>query len=137
MLKEILRSQHLLALQQALQNQDLLLIEELWNAPKALIAAWAQKVTGKHILILTGTSQEGARLFHDFELFTDVPILDFPSRETFPSENISLSPDIVGEQYQALRKLLVSPNPILFWQICRHACKDLLLLQFFKTFILF
>jgi transcription-repair coupling factor (superfamily II helicase) len=111
MLKGFLRSERLAALQHALQNQDLLLIEELWNAPKALIAALAQQATGKHVLILTGASQEEVRLFHDFALFTDRPVIDFPSWETLPSESIPPSPDIVGERYQVLKKVLGSSEP--------------------------
>lgn len=111
MLKGFSHSERLIALHKAIQNQDLILIEELWNAPKALIAALAQQVTGKHVLILTGGSQEEARLFHDFTLFTDRPIVDFPSWETLPSENIPPSPDIVGERYQVLKKLLSSNEP--------------------------
>lgn len=111
MLKGLLRSERLIALQQALHNQDLLLIEELWNAPKALVAALAQQTTGKHILILTGASQEEVRLFHDFSLFSDRPVVDFPSWETLPSESVAPSPDIVGERYQVLKKLLQSPEP--------------------------
>lgn len=113
MLQGFLRSERLAVLQHALQNQDLLLIEELWNAPKALIAALAQQVTHKHVLILTGASQEEMRLFHDFSLFTERPVVDFPSWETLPSENIPPSPDIVGERYQVLKKLLNSSEPHL------------------------
>lgn len=111
MLKGLLRSERLLALQQALHNQELILIEELWNAPKALVAALAQQTTGKHILILTGASQEEVRLFHDFALFSDRPVIDFPSWETLPSESVPPSPDIVGERYQVLKKLLHSAEP--------------------------
>ncbi len=111
MLKEFLRSERLAALQHAIQNQDLLLIEELWNAPKALVAALAQQTTHKHVLILTGASQEEIRLFHDFAFFTDRPIVDFPSWETLPSESIPPSPDIVGERYQVLKQLLSSSEP--------------------------
>lgn len=111
MLKGFQQSERIAALQHALQNQDLLLIEELWNAPKALIAAIAQHATNKHLLILTGASQEEVRLFHDFSLFTDRPVVDFPSWETLPSENIPPSPDIVGERYQVLRKLMISSEP--------------------------
>lgn len=111
MLKESLRSERLIALQHSLQNEDLLLIEELWNAPKALIAALAQQITGKHVLILTGASQEEVRLFHDFSSFTDRSVVDFPSWETLPSESIPPSPDIVGERYQVLKKLLNDPEP--------------------------
>lgn len=111
MLEGILRSERLLSLQNALRHEDLILIEQLWNAPKALVAALAQQTTGKHILILTGASQEEIRLFHDLSYFTDRPIVDFPSWETLPSENIPPSPDIVGERYQVLKTLLHSSEP--------------------------
>ena len=54
MVKEIFESEKFLSLHKALQEGDSVLIEELWNAPKALIAALAQQATGKHVLILTG-----------------------------------------------------------------------------------
>ncbi len=58
-------------MQSALGNQDSILVEDTWNAPKAFIASLAQKATGKHVLILTGASQEETRLFHDFPFFTE------------------------------------------------------------------
>jgi transcription-repair coupling factor (superfamily II helicase) len=110
-LKEILESERIAELQQALNNQESVLIEGLWNAPKGLIASIAQLATGKHVLILTGGSQEEVRLFHDFSLFTDRPVVDFPSWETLPSENIPPSPDIVGERYKVLKQLGSSAEP--------------------------
>lgn len=110
-LEKILESERVQLLQQALQRQETILIEELWNAPKALVAALAQQTTGKHILILTGASQEEIRLFHDFTLFTNRPIVDFPSWETLPSENVPPSPDIVGERYKLLRDVISSSEP--------------------------
>lgn len=111
LLAGILESERIQLLQQALHNQETLLMEELWNAPKALVAALAQQATGKHVLILTGASQEEIRLFHDFSLFTDRPVVDFPSWETLPSENIPPSPDIVGERYKLLKDVLSSHEP--------------------------
>src|SRR5262245_8375963 len=102
MLPRILEGEKLQQFTAALQNGETVLIEELWNAPKALIAALAQKVTGKHLLILTGGSVEETRLFHDFAYFTEVPVYDFPAWETLPSESIAPSPDTVGERYQLL-----------------------------------
>lgn len=107
----ILQSERVQALQQALHQGQTLLVEELWNAPKALIAALAQQATGKNVLILTGASQEEIRLFHDFALFTDRPVVDFPSWETLPSENIPPSPDIVGERYKTLKQIMESQEP--------------------------
>lgn len=88
-----------------------LLLEKLWNSPKALVAAIAARATGKNILILTGASLEEVRLFQDFKPFTDLPVLDFPAWETLPSENIAPSPDIVGDRYQTLHKIYQSRSP--------------------------
>lgn len=113
MFKELLQSAKLQELQHVLQNNESVLIEDLWNAPKALIASLAQQVTGKHVLILTGASQEEVRLYHDFPSFTDRQVIDFPAWETLPSENVAPSPDIVGERYQVLRNLTTSQQPYI------------------------
>lgn len=113
MITELMQSAKLQELHHALENNSSILIEDLWNAPKALIAALAAQSTGKHILILTGASQEEVRLYHDFPLFTDRPIIDFPAWETLPSENVAPSPDIVGNRYQVLSDLLNIKQPII------------------------
>lgn len=136
MLNNLLRSERLRAFEQALQKPDILLVEELWNAPKALVAALAQQATGKHILILTGTSQEEVRLFHDFSLFTERPILDFPAWETLPSENIPPSPDIVGERYKVLRQLTQSREPALVLSSLQACLQQLITPSFFKELYL-
>lgn len=110
-LHHLIHSERIQALLQALHQQEDILIEELWNSPKALIASFIQEVTGKNILILTGGSQEESKLFHDFTLFTNRPIVDFPSWETLPSENIAPSPDIVGERYKILQEVLAKNEP--------------------------
>lgn len=97
-----------------IQSGESLLFEGLWNSPKAYLAALASKATGKHVLILTGASTEEVRLYHDFKLFTDRSIVDFPAWETLPSENIAPSPDIVGERYQALAHLSEVHEPHIF-----------------------
>ncbi len=111
MLKEILNSEKIQALQEALRKQESILIEDTWNAPKAFIAALAQQATGKHILILTGASQEEVRLFHDFPFFTEQTAIEFPAWETLPSENIAPSPDVVGERYKVLEEISSSTRP--------------------------
>lgn len=113
MLEEILQSEKIRELHQALQENRSILIEDLWNTPKALIAALAQQATGKHVLILTGASQEEVRLYHDFAYFTQNPVIDFPAWETLPSENIAPSPDIVGERYRALHEVISSKQPYI------------------------
>jgi transcription-repair coupling factor (superfamily II helicase) len=117
----------------ALQKGKPLLIEKLWNSPKALVAALAQQVTGKHILLLTGASQEEARLYHDFPLFTSSPIVDFPAWETLPSENIPPSPDIVGERYQVLRQIGTSDKPHIVLSSLQACLQRMLLPDAFNT----
>ncbi len=97
--------------EQAIKSHHHLLVEELWDSPKALLAAWAQKITGKHVLILTGAQHEEAALYHDFGLFTECPVVDFPAWETLPSEKVPPSPDIVGERYEVLEKIVTSQKP--------------------------
>lgn len=90
---------------------ETILLERLWNSPKALLATLASQATGKNILILTGASVEEVRLYHDFKVFSDLAVLDFPAWETLPSENIPPSPDIVGERYQTLHQIYASKKP--------------------------
>lgn len=113
MLTELLQSAKLQELHHALQNNTSILIEDLWNAPKALVASLALQATGKHVLILTGASQEEVRLFHDFSTFTERIVVDFPAWETLPSENVAPSPDIVGDRYQVLSDLIASNQPYI------------------------
>lgn len=113
MLQQLLCNEKLQTLQHALQNNESILIEELWNSPKALITAIAEQQTHKHILLLTGGSQEEIRLYHDFAFFTHAPVVDFPAWETMPSENIAPSPDIVGERYKVLRDIQDSTHPYI------------------------
>lgn len=134
--QSITQSERIQALQQALKTQSLLLIEELWNAPKAVIAALAQQATGKHILILTGGSQEENRLFHDFTAFTECPVFDFPSWETLPSENIPPSPDIVGERYKILHTVLSSPQPAIIISNLQACLQHLIPPEMFKKLYL-
>lgn len=106
-----IESERILAFQHACKEKEILLVEELWNAPKAFVAAIAQRVTGKHVLILTGGSVEESRLFHDFTIFTNRPVVDFPSWETLPGDEIPPSPDIVGERYEILRQITQTNEP--------------------------
>lgn len=100
-------------LRKVLSSGRSVLVEELWNSPKAAIVALAQEATGKNILILSGQSTEEMRLYHDFALFTGRRVVDFPAWETLPSEEIAPSPDIVGERYQVLREIEKEPAIIL------------------------
>lgn len=108
---EELKSPSLQQIKESLAQHKNLLLEGLWDSSKALIATLAMEATDKHILLLTGYSQEELRLYHDFALFSDRPVVDYPAWETLPSEGIAPSPDIVGQRYQALKQLLHAEKP--------------------------
>jgi len=112
-MNEFLKSPQIKNLHDALKSGDSILIEELWNAPKALIAALAENTTAKNILILTGGSQEEVRLYDDFSYFSNRKIFDYPAWETLPSENIAPSPDIVGQRYQILNQISKSNESVV------------------------
>ena len=96
---------------QLLKDGQSLLLEGLWNSSKAVITSLAEQATKQNILILTGASLEEVRLYHDFKIFSDLSVLDFPAWETLPSENIPPSPDIVGDRYQTLKQVYQSSTP--------------------------
>lgn len=110
---ELLHSRQLISLHHEAQAGNNILIDGLWNAPKALVAAIVQKATGKHVVIITGTGQEEAKLFHDFPIFTERSVVDFPAWEALPNENIPPSPDIVGERYQVLQDIYTANEPFI------------------------
>lgn len=136
MLQEVLKSVKLHELEEALRNNTSILIEDLWNAPKALVAALALQATGKHLLILTGASQEEVRLYQDFAFFTDQPVLDFPAWETLPTEHIAPSPDIVGERYKALHELAAAKKPHIILSSLQACLQKLIVPQHFNDLYL-
>lgn len=95
---------------QSLENEPSLLIETLWDAPKAALAAIALEVTKKNIIIISGGTRED-RLFDDLTYFSGEDILEFPAWETLPGEEIPPSPDIVGKRFEILYRLSQEKTP--------------------------
>ena len=113
MLKELVASKKLFALCKAVENEKTFVMEGLWDSPKAVLSSIVQEATGKNILIITGKVKEESRIYDDFPMFYDGLVEDFPSWETLPSENITPSPDIVGERYRILKNILDSTKPCI------------------------
>lgn len=112
--------------EEVLRQDRSLLLEGLFPSSKAAVTALAQSFTGKHLLILTSSSQEEDRLLQDFPLFTDRPVLDFPAWDTLLSENIAPSPDSVGTRYQLLQTLLSTKEPCIILSSLQAALQRLL-----------
>lgn len=62
-----------------------LLMEGLWDAPKALLVRFLQESTGKNIVILTAESKM-SKLLDDAAYFKISEIMEFPAWETLPEK---------------------------------------------------
>jgi transcription-repair coupling factor (superfamily II helicase) len=99
------QSPSFLALSHALKTGESVLFESLWDVPKAIVAAYCVKITGKNVLLLTGGTRED-RFFENLETIAPGLAIEFPAWETLPGEEIPPSPDIIGKRFEALRSLI-------------------------------
>ena len=110
MIPELEKTLFFQALASHVGQEPSLLFESLWDAPKALIALFIKKYTGKNVLIITGGERENL-LCDDLSYFSKELILSFPSSEILPGEDIPPSPDIVGKRLEILHHLLKKKGP--------------------------
>lgn len=108
-----LRNRGLRSALEALEAGESLLMEGLFSSPKALFFHLAEMTLGKHLLIISGETQDLGSLFQDLEFFSRRPLLEFPAWETLPNENIPPSPDIVGARYTVLEKIKDVKEPLI------------------------
>lgn len=106
MLEAILKSTSLQLFCEEVQKSSSLLVEHLWDTPKALLAVLAKKATNKHVLIVSGKKDE--RFLESFSAFQS-GILDFLPWETLPNEGIPPSLDVSGRRLEILYTLLKDP----------------------------
>lgn len=90
-----------------------LLFEGLWDSPKGLLLATTlfQKKRPL-VVIIEGDAKD--RLFEDLRYFAPERVIDFPAWEVLLGEDVTPSPDIMGERLAALMHLSrVSDPPII------------------------
>ncbi|MBM3208035.1 MAG: transcription-repair coupling factor, partial [Chlamydiae bacterium] len=109
MLTKILKSPALSFFSKEALDHSSLLIEGLWDAPKALLSLVARKSTKKNIVIISGSRQD--RLLDDLNFFSSDQILDILPWETLPGEDIAPSADITGKRLEILYELAHSKKP--------------------------
>lgn len=108
------QSPALLAFSRFLNEESSLLVEELWDAPKAALLALLAKSRNTQIVVITSERKE-SKLLDDLSFFHSQEALSLPSWEVLPEEQIAPSPDIVGKRLETLYQLLASTSPqILF-----------------------
>jgi transcription-repair coupling factor (superfamily II helicase) len=108
------------------------IVEHLFESPKAFVAAFAQRVTKKHLLVITGKAKEEESLYHDIACFSDYKRFVFPSYDTLPGEEIAPSLDIVGERYRLLTELLGSKEPLIVFTTVQSLLQKLPSLKNFQ-----
>lgn len=79
------------------------LIEGLWESPKALLASEAAKK--RSVLLITGGTRED-QFVDNLHYFCKGKAIEFPAWETLPGEEIPPSPDIIGKRFEALDALI-------------------------------
>lgn len=85
-----------------------ILIEGLWDSPKALLASEVAKK--RSVLLITGGTRED-RFFDNLSYFSPGTAVEFPAWETLPGEEIPPSPDIIGKRFEALHTLIHAKGP--------------------------
>ncbi len=105
----LLKSANLAQFLEIVRQEPSLLIEELWEGPKAALIWLIAKATGKNILVIGGSTDD--RLYEDLSFFPLPALVDFPSWETLPGEEIAPSPDLVGKRLQVLHALMTASSP--------------------------
>jgi transcription-repair coupling factor (superfamily II helicase) len=103
-LQSLLSTNKLQEFQELSKEGKDLLIEELWEGPKAFLAATFAQTTKKTVVIVTEEKPQN-HFLGDLGYFSKIPRLEFPAWEMLPSEEITPSSDIIGERYQVLEKL--------------------------------
>lgn len=89
----------------SLAESRALVLEGLWDSPKAFLAAKAHLQLGCNVLLITSDKSEN-RIADNLGYFGINKFLEFPSWETLPGEEIPPSPDIVGRRFAILHSLL-------------------------------
>lgn len=102
----------LVELIQRIEKHPSLLIDEMKEGgSKAALIALIAEMTGKNLLILSGSSAD--RLQGDLSTLTSLPVFEFPSWETLPGEGIAPSLDLIGKRLETLYNLLNQSKPYL------------------------
>lgn len=103
MLDILAKSHSLQAFIKEIKNSTSILVEHLWDCPKALLCLLAQKATGKNILIISGKKEDA--FLDNFLFLSGKEILDFIPWEILTSEETPPNPDITGKRLEVLYKL--------------------------------
>ena len=87
-----------------------LLFEGLWESPKAFLIHAIHKLSNRNVIVITSDSHENT-LYQDLAFFQKEEVLELPSWEALPGEEVPPSRDIMGKRLEVLHTLLKSKSP--------------------------
>lgn len=93
----------------AVTHEPSILIEQLWDGPKAVFIWLLSQMTNKHVLVISSGSQDS--LLEDMQLFSLPHLWELPAWETIPGEEIMPSSDLMGKRFEVLNSLLQKDFP--------------------------
>ncbi|MBM3191925.1 MAG: transcription-repair coupling factor, partial [Chlamydiae bacterium] len=103
-LEKFSKSPFLKRFRQLIKEHSSLVLEGLWDCPKALLALVASEELDRSVLILTGGERQD-KLLDDLQFLSKKECLDFPAWEMLPGEDIPPSLDILGKRFEILSRL--------------------------------
>jgi transcription-repair coupling factor (superfamily II helicase) len=103
-LEKLIKSPFLQRFGDALKEHSSLLVEGLWDCPKAILTLIGLQKLNRSILIITGGERQD-KLLDDLQYFSKQECLEFPAWEMLPSEEIPPSLDILGKRFEILAQL--------------------------------
>lgn len=89
-----------------------ILIEELWDCPKALILSLLLEELRRPIVVVSGGDRQ-SKLFEDLLYFHPKNVKSFPAWESLPGEEIAPSPDVMGKRLDVLKRLCSKSDPLI------------------------
>ncbi len=107
---KLLLSPQLSQLFEVIKTEPSIVMEGLWDSPKAALIALLAEATNKQILVISSGKSEN-RIVDSLDYFGINQLFEFPAWETLPGEEIPPSPDIVGRRFEILYHLLQEKKP--------------------------
>lgn len=93
----------------SIAHEPSVLLEQLWDGPKAIVIWLLSQMTNKHVLVISSGSQDS--LLEDMQLFSLPHLCELPAWETLPGEEIAPSSDLMGKRFEVLNSLLQNDSP--------------------------
>ena len=89
----------------ALNEKDSMIVEGLWDAPKAVLTAAAFQQRESCVLFIFSSASQCDPIYDGLVNFVPHSTLLFPSWETLPHEEGKPHPEIVSDRFNVLSKL--------------------------------